>query len=65
MKNNNFIHSPHPLQQVLQCFFFGLCVLNDLLGSETVVANRRSALQKLRDGLLSTLVFPLGVVRLP
>ncbi|MPC98237.1 hypothetical protein E2C01_093596 [Portunus trituberculatus] len=51
-------------QQVLQCSFFGLCVLNDLLGSETVVANKRSFLQKLRDFVLTTLVVPLGVVRL-
>uniref|UniRef100_A0A0P4WGU4 Androgen-dependent TFPI-regulating protein n=1 Tax=Scylla olivacea TaxID=85551 RepID=A0A0P4WGU4_SCYOL len=49
------------LDGVLQCSFFGLCVLNDLLGSETVVANKRSFLQKLRDFLLSTLVVPLGV----
>ncbi|XP_045118467.1 androgen-induced gene 1 protein-like isoform X1 [Portunus trituberculatus] len=46
---------------VLQCSFFGLCVLNDLLGSETVVANKRSFLQKLRDFVLTTLVVPLGV----
>ncbi|XP_045118476.1 androgen-induced gene 1 protein-like isoform X2 [Portunus trituberculatus] len=49
------------LDGVLQCSFFGLCVLNDLLGSETVVANKRSFLQKLRDFVLTTLVVPLGV----
>lgn len=46
---------------VLQCGYFGLCVLNDLLGSETVVANKRSLLQKIRDFVLTTLVVPLGV----
>lgn len=48
--------------QVLLCIFFGLCVLNDLIGSETVIPNKRSFLQKLRDGLLTTLVVPMGVV---
>lgn len=46
---------------LVQCAFFGLCTLNDLIGSETVVPNRRSSLQKLRDGMLATLVVPLGV----
>ncbi|KAG0710304.1 Androgen-induced 1 protein [Chionoecetes opilio] len=46
---------------VLQCVFFGVCFLNDFLGSETLVANRRSALQKVRDGVVATVVVPLGV----
>ncbi|XP_050692961.1 androgen-induced gene 1 protein-like isoform X2 [Eriocheir sinensis] len=46
---------------VLQCVFFGLCALNDFLGSETLIHNKRSFLQKLRDVLLPTVVLPLGV----
>lgn len=49
------------LTAVLQCVFFGLCALNDFLGSETLIHNKRSFLQKLRDVLLPTVVLPLGV----
>ncbi|XP_068217199.1 androgen-dependent TFPI-regulating protein-like isoform X3 [Palaemon carinicauda] len=49
------------LNSLLQCGFFGLCVANDLFGSEAKVRNEQSALQKYRDWLFTTLVFPMGL----
>lgn len=49
------------LDLLLQCGFFGLCVLNDFIGSESPVYARRSLLQRLRDWLFTTLVLPMGV----
>lgn len=49
------------LNLLLQCGFFGLCVLNDIIGSNTVILSRQSSLQKLRDWLFTCLVFPMGV----
>ncbi|XP_069996468.1 androgen-induced gene 1 protein isoform X4 [Penaeus vannamei] len=49
------------LDALLQCGFFGLCVLNDFIGSESPVYARRSLLQRLRDWLFTTLVLPMGV----
>ncbi|XP_068217198.1 androgen-induced gene 1 protein-like isoform X2 [Palaemon carinicauda] len=49
------------INMLLQCGFFGLCVANDLFGSEAKVRNEQSALQKYRDWLFTTLVFPMGL----
>ncbi|XP_047491213.1 androgen-induced gene 1 protein-like isoform X1 [Penaeus chinensis] len=49
------------LNALLQCGFFGLCVLNDFVGSESPIYARRSLLQRLRDWLFTSLVLPMGV----
>lgn len=49
------------LDMLLQCGFFVLCVLNDFFGSNTMTLSRQSSLQKLRDWLFTSLVFPMGV----
>ncbi|XP_071530640.1 androgen-induced gene 1 protein-like [Panulirus ornatus] len=49
------------IDALLQCGFFGLCVLNDIVGSDTAILSQQSVLQKLRDWLFTSLVFPMGV----
>ncbi|KAK3862366.1 hypothetical protein Pcinc_031768 [Petrolisthes cinctipes] len=48
------------LNGVLQCVFFGVCVLGDLAGWKDG-PGRRSILQRLHNTIFTTLVFPLGV----
>lgn len=49
------------LNVLLQCGYYGLSVVNDLIGSETRVYKQQSSIQKLRDWLFTSLVFPMGL----
>jgi len=49
------------LNLLLQCFYFGGAVLNDLLGTDEVEVRKQSVLQQWRDWLFTSLAFPLGM----
>lgn len=48
---------------IIQTVYFGLCVANDLCGSNVRPSGKgqRSRLQRWRDNFLATVVFPLGM----
>lgn len=50
---------------LLQTFYFGFCLVNDILGSNSRPSQSkrflRSKLQRCRDILLSSVVFPVGI----
>ena len=50
--------------QILQTLYFGISTANDLCGSNVRPSHKghRSRLQRWRDNLLATLVFPVGTV---
>ena len=50
---------------MVQAVFFGVCVVNDLFGTNVQPGDgqTKSTLQKLRDYMLAALAFPLGAVR--
>ncbi|CAF1138909.1 unnamed protein product [Adineta ricciae] len=45
----------------LQVVYFGVCILNFFLGTNTVALEKRSLLQKLRDFLFAGAAFPIGM----
>ncbi|UJR10441.1 hypothetical protein I4U23_014645 [Adineta vaga] len=45
----------------LQAVYFGLCIVNFFFGSNTLVLEKRSFLQKLRDFLYAGAAFPIGM----
>ncbi|KAK4016666.1 androgen-induced gene 1 protein [Daphnia magna] len=46
---------------VLQLFYFSFSIANDLLGSNSTNLKEQTALQRVRDFLFGSLVFPLGM----
>ncbi len=51
--------------QIFQTVFFGFSLLNDVCGSNTVPWNmpeKRTKLQKWRDFLAASVIFPIGSV---
>jgi hypothetical protein len=57
---------PNPLAvclfQIIQSVYFGLALLNDFAGSNAKTPRARSHLQGLRDGLFTTIAWPMGLV---
>jgi len=49
------------LNAILQFIYYSLCVVNDLLGSNSRNGKSQSKLQKIRDFLFGSLVFPLAM----
>lgn len=49
------------LNMLLQCLYFGIAVLNDLIGTDESNIRKQSSLQQWRDWLFTTLAFPLGM----
>jgi hypothetical protein len=44
-------------------FYYVLCIINFFFGSNTIVLEKRSKLQKFRDFLFAGAAFPVGTVR--
>jgi hypothetical protein len=43
-------------------FYYALCIINFFVGTNTIVLEKRSILQKLRDFLFAGAAFPIGTV---
>ena len=53
------------IPQVLQTVYFGICLLNDLFGSNLKPwdnLKERSTLQRVRDNFVACIVWPVGTV---
>ena len=48
--------------QLLQCGYFALAILNDLVGSDEISPSKQTSLQKARDWLFSSIALPIAVV---
>lgn len=53
-----------PSLQMLQCGYFFLALLNDVVGTNERSVARKGKLQKARDWVFTSLAFPLGTVSL-
>lgn len=48
------------LDLLLQLSYFSIALLNDIIGSDSRQSSKQSGLQRFRDWLFTTLVFPIG-----
>ncbi|KAF2355861.1 FAR-17a/AIG1-like protein [Trinorchestia longiramus] len=48
------------LNVLLQLSYFSIALLNDIVGSDSRQSNKQCSLQRFRDWLFTTLVFPIG-----
>ncbi|XP_018008773.1 androgen-induced gene 1 protein [Hyalella azteca] len=48
------------IDMLLQLSYFSLALLNDIVGTDHRQSNKQGSLQRFRDWLFTTLVFPVG-----
>jgi hypothetical protein len=47
--------------QIIQAFYYTICILNDLIGTNEVATKKLPAIRKLKDYMFATFAYPIAL----